>query len=159
MEWSYIFASIAIITIAKMVMDQFSNPSPKKAVRTIDPEGDNQTFTRGRDKPPTIQQKHSAKAPSRPRLNNGLPILELLYTNTSNQTFKRLVEPYKGGATVDTFDAWCHYDQCRRSFWFLRIQYAIDTNTGEMLSPAAVYQVIHPNRKRIPTWISDEIEY
>jgi hypothetical protein len=82
--------------------------------------------------------------------------LELTYTNTRDLTQQRLVLPYRSGANMDYFDAWCFMEDVRRSFSFYRVQYAINPETGELLSQAGLYRLIHPKRKA-PPWLKESI--
>lgn len=90
------------------------------------------------------------------RSRNKLPRLELIYTNTRDVTQRRLVSPYRSGANMDYFDAWCFMEDVRRSFSFYRVQYAVNPETGEMLSQAELYRLIHPKRKA-PPWLKESI--
>lgn len=90
------------------------------------------------------------------RSRSKLPRLELIYTNTRDLTQRRLVSPYRSGANMDYFDAWCFMEDVRRSFSFYRVQYAVNPETGEMLSQAALYRLIHPKRKA-PPWLKESI--
>lgn len=81
------------------------------------------------------------------RLTRGiLPVLRLKYTNTREQTYYRLIEPYRKGANIDYFQAFCHEENARRSFRFDRVEHAIDMNTGEILSSYKLFKLIHPTR-------------
>jgi hypothetical protein len=86
-----------------------------------------------------------------------LPRLELVYTNTRDMTHRRLVAPYRAGANMDYFDAWCFMEDVRRSFAFYRVKHAVNTDTGEVLTQAALYRLIHPKRQA-PSWLKDSIE-
>jgi hypothetical protein len=58
---------------------------------------------------------------------------------------------------MDYFDAWCFMEDQKRSFCFYRVERATDTETGEVLSQAALYRLIHPKRIA-PTWLKDTFE-
>jgi hypothetical protein len=90
------------------------------------------------------------------RSRTKLPRLELTYTNTRDLTQQWLVLPYRSGANKDYFDAWCFMEDVRRSFSFYRVQYAINPETGELLSQAGLYRRIHPKRKA-PLWLKESI--
>lgn len=90
------------------------------------------------------------------RSRSKLPRLELIYTNTRDLTQRRLVSPYRSGANMDYFDAWCFMEDVRRSFSFHRVQYAVNPETGELLSQAELYRLIHPKRKA-PPWLKESI--
>lgn len=81
--------------------------------------------------------------------------IELIYTNTRDMTHKRLIQPYKTRANIDYFEAFCFLENKKRSFCFYRIEYAIDQDTGELLSQADVYKLIHPKRT-LPDWLQTE---
>lgn len=90
------------------------------------------------------------------RSKTKLPRLELIYTNTRDITHRRLVSPYRSGANMNYFDAWCFMEDVRRSFSFYRVQYAVDPETGELLSQADLYRLIHPKRKA-PPWLKESL--
>ena len=87
-----------------------------------------------------------------PAKRKRLPPLELTYTNTLEVTNKRLIQPYRTRANTDLFEAYCHFEDQHRSFWFCRVLHATNLQTGEMLSQADLYVLIHPKRKP-PDWL------
>jgi len=91
------------------------------------------------------------------RPNGKLPRLDLMYTNTRDITQKRLISPYRSGANVDYFSAWCFMEDEKRSFCFYRVQWAVNTETGEILSQADLYRLIHPKRMA-PDWLRESID-
>lgn len=81
----------------------------------------------------------------------GKSSLALVYIDADGNRTKRTIAPYKSGATNRYFDAWCDMRQSRRTFMFGRIDHAVDLETGEFMTPAQVFQRIHPTRKVPPT--------
>lgn len=75
--------------------------------------------------------------------------LQINYVDADGVWTTRNVAPYKSGNTNERFDAWCETRQSRRTFFFERIQSAVDLTTGLSLTRAGVFQRIHPGR-RVP---------
>jgi hypothetical protein len=75
--------------------------------------------------------------------------LQISYVDADGVWTARKIAPYKSGNTNQKFDAWCNTRQARRTFYFERIQGAIDLTTGRDLSRAEVFRRIHPGR-RVP---------
>lgn len=75
--------------------------------------------------------------------------LQISYVDADGVWSTRKIAPYKSGNTNQKFDAWCDTREYRRTFFFERIQSAVDLTTGRTLTQAEVFQRIHPGR-RIP---------
>ena len=75
--------------------------------------------------------------------------LQINYVDADGVWTTRKVAPYKSGNTNEKFNAWCETRQDRRTFFFSRIQSAVDLTTGQSLNRADVFRRIHPDR-RIP---------
>lgn len=73
--------------------------------------------------------------------------LMIRYTDAHGKVTDRSIAPYKNGATNDRFDAWCNSRKARRTFIFEQVQHGISLETGEMLTRAQVFTIIHPTRK------------
>ena len=75
--------------------------------------------------------------------------LQISYVDAEGEWTTRKIAPYKSGNTNQKFDAWCETRQDRRTFFFERIRSAVDLTTGQSLTPAGVFQRVHPGR-RVP---------
>lgn len=91
-------------------------------------------------------ERGNAGPRSRP---SGPCTLQINYVDADGVWTTRNVAPYKSGNTNERFDAWCETRQSRRTFFFERIQSAVDLTTGLSLTRAGVFQRIHPGR-RVP---------
>ena len=75
--------------------------------------------------------------------------LQISYVDADGVCTTRRIAPYKSGNTNEKFDAWCETREARRTFFFTRIQGAVEVTTGRTLTRAGVFQHVHPGR-RIP---------
>lgn len=75
--------------------------------------------------------------------------LRIDYVDAIGVCTTRLIAPYKSGNTNLKFDAWCATRQARRTFFFERIQSAVNVSTGTRMNRADVFRHIHPGR-RVP---------
>lgn len=75
--------------------------------------------------------------------------LRIGYVDADGVCTTRLIAPYKSGNTNLKFDAWCESRQARRTFFFERIQSAVNVVTGTHMNRADVFRHIHPGR-RVP---------
>lgn len=75
--------------------------------------------------------------------------LQISYVDADGVCTARRIAPYKSGNTNEKFDAWCETREARRTFFFTRIQGAVELATGRSLTRAGVFQHVHPGR-RIP---------
>lgn len=78
--------------------------------------------------------------------------LRITYTDADGNTTQREVALYKSGHTNERFEAWCGLRLERRSFFFGRVDQAIDLETGEMLTRPQLFNRVHPTR-RVPDWL------
>lgn len=75
--------------------------------------------------------------------------LSIDYVDAIGVCTTRLIDPYKSGNTNLKFDAWCESRQARRTFFFERIQSAVNVVTGTRMNRVDVFRHIHPGR-RVP---------
>ena len=74
-------------------------------------------------------------------------MFHLRYINSREIITSRFIEPFKTNATIDCFEAFCHLENTRRSFWFERIEQVAIADTGEIISVLEFFYLVHPNRK------------
>ncbi|MBX3654102.1 MAG: hypothetical protein KF686_07945 [Ramlibacter sp.] len=102
--------------------------------------------------PPTTDRSTTTPSSSMQMKGKLLAPLELVYMDTRGVTNHRIVQPYRARANTDYFEAFCHLEESKRSFRFDRVVKATNMQTGELLSQAALYALIHPQRKP-PEWL------
>lgn len=153
--WIFNIAGFAVlIKIAWWLFsDTFGKKPMVKPVQLMDSKPARATVSNA---PPSQQADCSITIPRRkPRSSTALGPMLLVYTNTSNQTHKRHIQPYRARAKLDYFDAYCFTQKTPRSFRFDQTHHAIDLSTGEVFSQAGLYQLIHPKRTP-PEWLETE---